>query len=404
MRHGLRLPGQLLEVVRVAHQALSRPHAVAAARLVAAGEGDLAGADERVDIETLPPRRHRVGRAAQLHRRLPRHSHDPELPRLERGRRQLAQSCPLLLPPRTVTVRGIDRSQHAPCDLLQSAPLRHRTHVRQTDSLAARLHAALVVPLARAGEARLEQVVAHQRLEPSRQPTLAAHPATHRGTQIVIDQAQRHAAEVRERSHVAVEECHLVAPVVQPHERTARVRQVQQELPHPVRHAVLLHRHLEEVHLATLAGTVHQRYERLLPLTLPLKYVAAHRCDPDLVALLQQLAMQTHSRQTLLRRRPARPRAQQLLQTRRHTLRHPATPGLALHPPRLALIQVLAHRVAAHTVLPGHRALAPTLHQHLVPNNMYLIHPQQVLPPIALVSCTRPSYRPRAEGGSLSER
>ena len=93
--------------------------------------------------------------------------------------------------------------------------------MRQTDSLAARLHAALVVPLAGAGEARLEQVVAHQRLESSRQLTLAAHPPTHRRTQIVVDQTQRHAAEVRERPHVAVEERHLVAAVVQPHERTA---------------------------------------------------------------------------------------------------------------------------------------------------------------------------------------
>ena len=228
--------------------------------------------------------------------------------------------------------------------------------------------------------------MAHQRLESSRQLTLAADPATHRRTQIVVDQPQRHAAEVSERPHMAVEERHLVAPVVQPHERTARVRQVQQKLPHPVSHTVLLHRHLEEVHLAALAGTVHQRNERLLPLTLPLPHVAAHRRDPDLVAILQQLAMKARSRQTLLRRRPARPPAQQLLQTRRHPLRHPAAPGLALHPPRLALIQVLAHRVAAHTVTPRHPTLATTLNQHLVPNNMNLIHPQQVLPPIALVS------------------
>ena len=79
--------------------------------------------------------------------------------------------------------------------------------------------------------------------------------------------------------------------------------------------------------------------------------------------------MHTASRQTLLRRRPARPRAQQLLQTRRHTLRHPPPARLALHPLRLAQIQVLAHRIAAHTVLTGHRALATTLHQHLVPSS-----------------------------------
>ena len=185
--------------------------------------------------------------------------------------------------------------------------------MRQTDSLAARLHAALVVPLAWTGEARLEQVVAHQSLEPSRQLTLAAHPATHRRTQIVVDQPQRHATEVSERPHMAVEERHLVAAVVQPHERTARVRQVQQELPHPVSHTVLLHRHLEEVHLATLAGTVHQWNERLLPLTFPLPYIAAHRRDPDLVAILHQLPMKTRRRQALLRRRPSRPCAQQLL-------------------------------------------------------------------------------------------
>ena len=207
-----------------------------------------------------------------------------------------------------------------------------------------------------------------------------------------------------ERTHVAVEKRHLVAAVVEPHERTARVRQVQQKLPYPVRHTVLLDRHLEEVHLATLPRTVHQRNERLLTLALPLPHVAAHGRDPDLVALLQQLAMQTRSRQTLLRRRPARPPAQQLLQTRRHTLRHPSAPRLALHPPRLALIQVLAHRVAAHTVPAGHPTLAPSLHQHLVPNNMNLIHPQRVLPPIRLVHKEDQATGVRAEGGSLSER
>ncbi len=79
------------------------------------------------------------------------------------------------------------------------------------------------------------------------------------------------------------------------------------EVPHPVRHTVLLDRHLEEVSLAALAGTVHQRDERLLLLTLPLPHVAANRRDPDLVAFLEQLATQTSGRQTLLRRRPARP-------------------------------------------------------------------------------------------------
>ena len=73
-------------------------------------------------------------------------------------------------------MRSIDRSQHPPRDLIQTAPVRHRTHVRQT---------------------------------------------------------QRHAAEVRERPHVAVEKRHLVAAVVQLQERTARVGQVLQELPHP---------------------------------------------------------------------------------------------------------------------------------------------------------------------------
>ena len=64
-------------------------HPVAAVLFLAAAEDDVVGADPGVDLEVLPPRRHRVGRPAQLHHRLARYPHDPELPRLEVRCRQL---------------------------------------------------------------------------------------------------------------------------------------------------------------------------------------------------------------------------------------------------------------------------------------------------------------------------
>jgi hypothetical protein len=59
--------------------------------------------------------------------------------------------------------RTIQLGLHGQGDRRQALPLRDRRQMLQTDPLAARLHPALVVTLARPGKAGLEQVVTRNR-------------------------------------------------------------------------------------------------------------------------------------------------------------------------------------------------------------------------------------------------
>ena len=125
--------------------------------------------------------------------------------------------------------------------------------------------------LARPTEARLEQVVRRQRREARRQrPRAADQDPRHRRPQIVVGDARRHAAQVREGAHVAVEKADLILPLVDPAEVAAGVHQPQQEEPRLAPHAGDVDQHLEEVDLGEIARAIRQRHEDLAPLPLPL--------------------------------------------------------------------------------------------------------------------------------------
>ena len=79
--------------------------------------------------------------------------------------------------------------------------------------------------------------------------------AFHRCGEIVVNDARRHCAELLERPHVAVEKRNLVAPLVDPHEVPAPVRQVHQKQPHAVPLPAEVNDEFEEVDLRFFFGT-----------------------------------------------------------------------------------------------------------------------------------------------------
>ena len=186
----------------------------------------------------------------------------------------------------------------------------------------------------------------------------------------------RHAAEVGERAHVAVEKAGLVLPRVEPREVAARVHQPHHEHPGLDHRARQLDEHLEEVDLRQVAGRVHQRHEHLAPSALPLRDRLLDRRHADREPLGQEHPVQPGGRQPLLAAGPLRRLGQKRLEPGagllpdRTAARHP------LDPHRRRLRQVPLHRVARDPHLPGHPPGRQALHQHLVPNHMNLIHPQ----------------------------
>ena len=67
-----------------------------------------------------------------------------------------------------------------------------------------------------------------------------------------------------------------------------------------------------------------------------------------------------------------------------------------------ACVQVLADRHPRDPQLARHRPLRPALHQHFVPNDMYLIHPEHPLQRTPDRRSGKPAVR--SSGGLLSER
>jgi len=87
---------------------------------------------------------------------------------------------------------------------------------------------------------------------------------------IIVRGARGHAAEVGERTDVAVQKAHLVVPLVNPREVAAGVHQPHQEQPRFPPDAGEIDEHLEEVDFRELAGPIRQRNEHLAPLPPPL--------------------------------------------------------------------------------------------------------------------------------------
>src|SRR5262249_43357700 len=117
-------------------------------------------------------------------------------------------------------------------DPFQCRRARNRRERLSPQRFAAGLHAAFVVAFARPTDARLEEVMRRGRHKARRQRPLTPdeNPGDRR-LEIVVRQPGRHAAEVRERAHVAIEKADLVLPLVDPREVAAGVHQPHQEEP-----------------------------------------------------------------------------------------------------------------------------------------------------------------------------
>ncbi len=148
-------------------------------------------------------------------------------------------------------------------DLTQVLPRRDRRQLLQPNAFPSGFHPALVVPCPWAGEARLEQIMARQRLKASRELSLGQNQTTHGRCQIVVHQSVRHTTEVLESTHVPIEERHLIGPLIQPGKVAPRVHEPHHEHPHPAALTVHVHHHIEEVHLRFVAGSMHQGHVHL---------------------------------------------------------------------------------------------------------------------------------------------
>jgi hypothetical protein len=179
--------------------------------------------------------------------------------------------------------RGVEFGEQLARDCFQAVAARNRSEMLEPDRLAAAFHAALVVPFTDAGEVRLEQIVADQRLEAAREFAPRADDLAHRRREIIVHAAPRDSAQVGKCPHVAVEKGQLIAALVEPGELAPRVHQPQQELPGFAPLAADLHHHLEEIDLR-FARAINQRYVNLGPLPPPLAPVVTHQGPADPIA------------------------------------------------------------------------------------------------------------------------
>jgi hypothetical protein len=187
----------------------------------------------------------------------------------------------------------------------------------------------------------------------------------------------RDRAEVLEGTHVPVEKAHLVLPRVEPREVATRVHQPHHEHPGFASLAGDVDEHLEEIDLRQLARLVHQRSEDLLASSLPLGHQLADHAIADGVPLRDQQLVQPRCRQLLLAAGPARSLAEQLLEARPDSIRDGmAAVDLPSNAGFRVAVDVPAHRISRNAHLAGHPAHRAPLHQHLVSDNVNLVHPQ----------------------------
>ena len=206
---------------------------------------------------------------------------------------------------------------------------------------------------------------------------------------------------MREGAHVSVEEADLVLAAVEPSEVAAGVHQPQEEHPPLATLDRDVHEHLEEVDLGEVTRPVDQRHEDLLPLPLPLCDELLDERDAHLAPLSDQQPMKLGRREALLAARPPRRFGEELLEPRPHRLERRPRPCGRLAPARLRALDIAAHRVAGEVELPRHLTHGEALDQHLVPNDVDLIHPEH--PPTEALA-PQPGKLPGGVGGSVSER
>jgi hypothetical protein len=233
----------------------------------------------------------------------------------------------------------------------------------------------------------------------------------HGGLQIVVRDPLRHGAEVSKRPHVTVEEAHLVLPLVEPGEVAARVHEPHHEKMRPAAHAGDVDQHFEEVDLGKLAGTVDERHEDLSPSPLPFRHGRLHQRLADVVAFGDEHLVEPCRGQPLLAARPSRRRLEQLSDSRPDLLPHPTTSRRRFDPLRLRDRQIASHRVARDAHLAGHAPDPQPLDQHLMSDDMHLIHPEHppadaraVSPGNSATSDPQGWVSFRATKGSISER
>ena len=243
---------------------------------------------------------------------------------------------------------------------------------------------------ARSREARFEQVIRRERQEASGELALAAdEDLANRGFKIVVDESMRHAAEMRERAHVPVEEARLILTRIEPREVAARVHHPHHE---HVRLAALasdVDDHLEEVDLGEVTGLVHERDEHLLALPLPLANDVLHDGVADVVALAAEHRVEPSRGELLLAGGPPLRVLEQLDRAAFDRVANRRTRNAAwlAHTGRCAS-QVATHRVSvdshlARDLADGDAVLMSTAH------HIDLFHNEHP-----------PSERPASDGGS----
>ena len=183
---------------------------------------------------------------------------------------------------------------------------------------------------------------------------------------------------MREGAHVAIEKADLVLALVDPREVAAGVHQPHQKEPRLAararrrRRAPRRSRPRRDRPGRYVSGTNTSRRCRFHSATASLTSVTPTRCP----SATQQL-VQPRRRQLLLAAGPLRRFRQQRLHPRADLRPTPAAPAAPLpSAPAAACSRYFRTVTRDNPKLSGHRPLRPPLHQHLVPNDMYLIHPE----------------------------
>jgi hypothetical protein len=234
-------------------------------------------------------------------------------------------------------------------------------------------------------------------------PRSPAHNYDYVARYIIEGDPARHAVEVRKRPDVAVEKADLILAPVDPREVAAGVHQPHQKQPRFPPGAVHVEQHLEEVDLDQVSRPIGQRDKHLATLALPLGDRRFHDGDADPMALADQQLVEPRRRQLLLAAGPSTRLGQQRLDARAHLRPDGPRPRRRRLTDRPRLRDVLPHRPPRQPQLFGHLPLRPAFHQHLVTDDMHLVHPEHPFQRTAeLGSPASPPCRP--SGGSLSER
>ncbi|HEX4352651.1 MAG TPA: hypothetical protein VHZ95_07055 [Polyangiales bacterium] len=215
-----------------------------------------------------------------------------------------------------------------------------------------------------------------EREKPWRELALAAdEDLAHGRAKIVVHEAMRHRAEVRERADVTVEKARLVLARIEPREIALRVHEAHHE---HVRFAPLaadVDEHLEEVDLGEVAGLVHQRHEHLFAPPLPLANDVFDGRIADDDSLAAQHRVQARSGQPLFAGRPMLRVLEQRFDARPHRIDH----GRARHATwltdaRRCAAQVTLDRVFRNAHLACETTYRHALHQVSVTNDVDLFH------------------------------